>query len=214
MMILAWWYVHVSDIPSFLLRFMHYYFSICIDTFFIHVLHSPTVAPSHSSIIHAPPSYTALDTPHLCIALISHSCVALIFIHAPQSYTVLDTLYLYVTLISHSCIAFFHYLCIIYTASWSLACFFSFSCIRSSFWLLNEEMQVDEYKALILPHRCLLFSLVLDSLNIYFISLFLYNYEPGARFLNQISPPRFIAMHHFSLLQKKKRTTLNFFAFS
>ncbi len=35
-------------------------------------------------------------------------------------------------------------------------------------------MQADGYKALILPHRCLLFSLVLDSLNVYFVSLFLH----------------------------------------
>ncbi len=28
MVILAWWYVHVSDVPSSLLRFMHYYFSL------------------------------------------------------------------------------------------------------------------------------------------------------------------------------------------
>ncbi len=38
-------------------------------------------------------------------------------------------------------------------------------------------MQADGYKALILPHRCLLFSLVLDSLNVYFVSLFLHTFR-------------------------------------
>ena len=53
------------------------------------------------------------------------------------------------------------------------------------------------------PHSCSLV-LVLDSLNVYFVSLFFHSYEPGARSLNQTSPPGFIATHHFFLLQKKK----------
>ena len=144
-------------------------FPFCINTFFIHALHLSIITLLHLSIIYAPQSYTALDTLHLYVTLIFYSYIALISIHAPQSYTVLNTSHLHVTLIfhscialisihvlqsctaldtlhlcdtliSHSCIAFFHYLCIIYTASWSIACFFSSSYIKSSFWLLDEEM--------------------------------------------------------------------------
>lgn len=38
-------------------------------------------------------------------------------------------------------------------------------------------MQTDGYKALIRPYKCLLFDLVLHSLNVYFVSLFLHNSE-------------------------------------
>ncbi len=36
-LILAWWYVHVSDVPSSPLRFMHYAVFPSIDTFLVYV---------------------------------------------------------------------------------------------------------------------------------------------------------------------------------
>lgn len=152
-------------------------FLFCIDTFFIYALHLSTIALSHLSIIHTSQSCTTSDILHLCIALTTHSCVVLI------TYLCIALIsHLYVALISHSCItlishsydAFFHYVCIIYTAPLSLVCFLPSSYNNSSFYLFNKEMQVNRYKALILPHRCLFFSLVSNSLNVYFVSLFLY----------------------------------------
>ena len=50
--------IHLHDVPSSPLRFMHYAVFLSIDAFLVHALHSLTVAASHSSIIHASHSFT------------------------------------------------------------------------------------------------------------------------------------------------------------
>lgn len=85
-------------------------FLFCIDEFFINTLHSSTIAPSY-----------------------------LFIIHAPQSYIILDTLHLYVVLISHSCIIFFYYPCIIYMDLQSLAYFFLIYILHSFLIYLSHS---------------------------------------------------------------------------
>ena len=107
-MILAWWYVHVSEVPSSPLRLMHYAVFLSVHAFLVHALHSLTVAASHSSII---PSHSSIiHVSHSCVTLIHCSCVALIL---------------------RSCIALIPYSCFSH-AAWSLLdLLFSLTCIKS-----------------------------------------------------------------------------------
>lgn len=111
------WYVHVSDVSSSLLQFIHYSISLSIDVFLIYALYASTAAPSHSSVVHAfhlfilhalhllttyesylsiihvLHSYVALTHPCIvlsyypCITLILHSRAAFIIIQAFHSLT-------------------------------------------------------------------------------------------------------------------------------
>ena len=67
--ILARWYVHVSDIPSSLLRFMHYSFSFhwCISHLCVTFIHCYSVAVIYCSCVAV--IYRIWD-----VALISHLC--------------------------------------------------------------------------------------------------------------------------------------------
>ncbi len=67
--------------------------------------------------------------------------------------------------------------------------------------------QADVHIAQCRPTRLLL-SLILDSLNVYSYQFIFHSYEPGARSLNQTSPPGFITLHYFSQLHKKLLSTL------
>ena len=134
--------MHVSDVPSSPLRFMHYAVFPSIDTFLVHASHSLTVVAlsfmrrtyslfmcrtrslfmrrTHLSSmcrIHALRSGVAFIY-RSCITLIHRSCVTLI----PHSC---------VTLILRSCVALILYLCFSHAARSLLDLLFSLTCIKS-----------------------------------------------------------------------------------
>ena len=145
-LILAWWYVQVSDLPSSSLRAcirssvcsaaltkMHS-FMRCIHshTALIHAIHH-----TYSCAVFIPAfhllTYRTHSSAASCLVSVSSFIYQLRGLVSPGLFLLLS--------------------CITYTASYLLARVFSLSCIKWNIQLLVKEIRADGYKAPRLPHN-------------------------------------------------------------
>lgn len=154
---------------TFMCRRIHALHSFIVRASHSSMLHSITIHASHSSIVHVS------DGLHACIlslfscisnsawSFADHSFFLACIKTGTQPHVQEITIYAshsFIVHLSHSSIVhisvtrycalaslLFLYPCITYTASCSLACFLSFSCIKSNIQRLTEEIRADWYKA-------------------------------------------------------------------